>query len=63
QTAGLLPQVELASILYPIARMRVSVERLCARLLNFLVMAHGWWRESRIGRVNHSVTRPPELHS
>ncbi|KAH7311323.1 hypothetical protein B0I35DRAFT_437900 [Stachybotrys elegans] len=61
QIADHLPQVELASELYPTVRMQAAVERLYSYLVEFLVTAHSWCKESRLKRSLHAITSPPEL--
>ncbi|KAI0439622.1 hypothetical protein F4803DRAFT_30512 [Xylaria telfairii] len=61
QIADSLPQVELASILYPNDRMRLAVVDLNAYILKFLIRAKDWYAEGRWKHAWHSLTSPPEL--
>ncbi|KAK4166271.1 hypothetical protein QBC43DRAFT_189396, partial [Cladorrhinum sp. PSN259] len=61
QIAESLPQVELATILYPTDRMMRTVEHLYSSILNFLVRTREWCEEGSVRRLLHSITRPPEL--
>lgn len=61
QIAEKLPQVELATVLCPTARMREAVGKLYANLLQFFIRAHNWYREGPWRHFIHSITRPVEL--
>ncbi|KAK0639832.1 hypothetical protein B0T16DRAFT_248703 [Cercophora newfieldiana] len=57
----LLPRVELASTLYPTARMKSAITTLYAYLLKFFIRARNWYNEGSWKRIVHSITRPSEL--
>ncbi|KAH8166169.1 hypothetical protein CIB48_g2099 [Xylaria polymorpha] len=61
QIADNLPQVELASILYPNDHMRLAVVDLNAYILKFLIRANDWYTEGHWKHAWHSLTSPPEL--
>ncbi|KEZ40094.1 hypothetical protein SAPIO_CDS9108 [Scedosporium apiospermum] len=61
QIADKLPQVELATVLYPTEMMREAVGKLYANLLRFFIRAHEWCEEGRLRHLLHSITRPVEL--
>lgn len=56
-----LPQVELATILYPTERMMKAVEKLYSDILHFFLRAREWCEEGSLKHLLHSITRPPEL--
>ncbi|KAF5013003.1 hypothetical protein FDECE_950 [Fusarium decemcellulare] len=62
QVAQRLPQVEILSTLYPTKQIRLAVETLYAGILEFLLIAHSWCKESKFSHFYHSFTRPHELH-
>ncbi|KAF4463675.1 nacht domain [Fusarium albosuccineum] len=62
QVAQRLPQVEILSTLYPTKQIRLVVETLYAGILEFLLIAHSWCKESKFSHFYHSFTRPHELH-
>jgi len=47
--------------LYPTERMKQALSEIYASILTFLCRAHGWFREGRLARAFHSLTRPSEL--
>ncbi|KAK0724041.1 hypothetical protein B0H67DRAFT_482926 [Lasiosphaeris hirsuta] len=57
----MLPRVELASTLYPTARMKSAISNLYAYLLRFFIRARDWYEEGTWKRIVHSITRPAEL--
>ena len=61
QIADSLPQIELATVLYPTARLKQAVSEIYALVLRFLVRARYWYQESKPLHVLHSLTRPVEL--
>jgi hypothetical protein len=61
EIGDLLPRVELASSLYPTARMKSAITTLYAYLLKFFIRARNWYNEGSWKRIVHSVTRPSEL--
>ncbi|KAI0543843.1 hypothetical protein F4679DRAFT_567068 [Xylaria curta] len=61
QIADSLPQVKLASILYPNDHMRLAVAELNAYILKFLIRANDWYTEGRLKHAWHSLTTPPAL--
>ncbi|KAK3986597.1 hypothetical protein QBC44DRAFT_401975 [Cladorrhinum sp. PSN332] len=56
-----LPQVELATTLYPTTRMLQAVEDLYSSIIQFFLRAHTWCQEGSFRHLIHSITRPPEL--
>ncbi|KAK4159056.1 hypothetical protein QBC43DRAFT_327957 [Cladorrhinum sp. PSN259] len=61
QIAQSLPQVELATVLYPTEHMSSAVEKLYSDILQFFLRAYEWCQEGSFRHLLHSVTRPPEL--
>lgn len=60
--AEALPKVELATLLYPTARVKDATKALYAFVLQFLMRAHGWYREGKFRHLIHSITRPSDLY-
>ncbi|KAK1722465.1 uncharacterized protein BDZ83DRAFT_420047 [Colletotrichum acutatum] len=56
-----LSRVKIVSTLYPTANMRVAVENLYSCILEFLLIAHSWCKESKLRHFVHSFTRPHKL--
>ncbi|KAK1508859.1 hypothetical protein CABS01_08089 [Colletotrichum abscissum] len=56
-----LSRVKIFSTIYPTANMRVAVENLYSCILEFLLIAHSWCKESKLRHLVHSVTRPHKL--
>ncbi|KAI8671749.1 hypothetical protein NCS57_00651000 [Fusarium keratoplasticum] len=61
EVAQRFPRARVLSMLYPTKEIRVAVERLYAAMLQFLLMAHSWFNESKFRHIYHSFTRPHEL--
>ncbi|KAK4462909.1 hypothetical protein QBC42DRAFT_73782 [Cladorrhinum samala] len=61
QIGEALPQVELATILYPTERMIKAVEKLYSDIIHFFLRAREWCEEGSLKHLLHSITRPPEL--
>ncbi|KAK1635255.1 hypothetical protein BDP81DRAFT_47531 [Colletotrichum phormii] len=56
-----LSRVKIVSTIYPTANMRVAVENLYSCILEFLLIAHSWCKESKLRHFVHSFTRPRKL--
>ena len=56
--ADSLPRQELASVLYPTKQIKQGVAQLYAHLMEFLVKAMKWYRESALKHIIHSITQP-----
>ncbi|KAK0372975.1 hypothetical protein CLIM01_09661 [Colletotrichum limetticola] len=56
-----LSRVKIVSTIYPTANMRVAVENLYSCILEFLLIAHSWCKESKLRHLVHSFTRPHKL--
>ncbi|KAG7044366.1 nacht domain protein [Colletotrichum scovillei] len=56
-----LSRVKIVSTIYPTANMRVAVENLYSCILEFLLIAHSWCKESKLRHFVHSFTRPHKL--
>ncbi|KAK1706644.1 hypothetical protein BDP67DRAFT_167311 [Colletotrichum lupini] len=56
-----LSRVKIISTIYPTANMRVAVENLYSCILEFLLIAHSWCKESKLRHLIHSFTRPHKL--
>lgn len=56
-----LPRVKIVSTIYPTTNMRLAVENLYSCILEFLLIAHSWCKESKLRHFIHSFTRPHKL--
>lgn len=56
-----LSRVKIVSTIYPTANMRLAVENLYSCILEFLLIAHSWCKESKLRHFIHSFTRPHQL--
>ena len=61
QIADSLPQIELVTVLYPTTRLKQAVSELYALIIQFLIRAQDWYKESKLMHALHSLTRPVEL--
>lgn len=61
QIAGALPRIQLSALLFPTDAMKLALAEIYAAIIQFLVRANEWFKESRLLRVVHSFTRPTEL--
>ncbi|KAH9232624.1 hypothetical protein K456DRAFT_1772895 [Colletotrichum gloeosporioides 23] len=56
-----LSRVKIVSTIYPTTNMRLAVENLYSCILEFLLIAHSWCKESKLHHFIHSFTRPHQL--
>ncbi|KAK2006376.1 hypothetical protein LZ32DRAFT_570350, partial [Colletotrichum eremochloae] len=56
-----LSRAQIVSTIYPTKNMRVAVENLYSCILEFLLIAHSWCKESKLRHFIHSFTRPHQL--
>ncbi|KAJ4995880.1 hypothetical protein K4K48_009448 [Colletotrichum sp. SAR 10_66] len=56
-----LSRAKIISTIYPTAQMRIAVENLYSCILEFLLIAHSWCKESKFRHFVHSFTRPHQL--
>ena len=48
-------------MLYPTEKMKQVVAELYAHIMRFFIRARGWYQESKLLHMLHSLTRPVEL--
>ncbi|KAK1845889.1 hypothetical protein CCHR01_11499 [Colletotrichum chrysophilum] len=59
---GMRPsRVKIVSTIYPTTNMRLAIENLYSCILEFLLIAHSWCKESKLRHFIHSFTRPHQL--
>ncbi|KAK2730732.1 hypothetical protein CKAH01_09355 [Colletotrichum kahawae] len=56
-----LSRVKIVSTIYPTTNMRLAVENLYSCILEFLLIAYSWCKESKLRHFLHSFTRPHQL--
>ncbi|KDN60750.1 hypothetical protein CSUB01_11041 [Colletotrichum sublineola] len=56
-----LSRAQIVSTIYPTKNMRIAVENLYSCILEFLLIAHSWCKESKLRHFIHSFTRPHQL--
>ncbi|KAF4888075.1 hypothetical protein CGCF415_v013020 [Colletotrichum fructicola] len=56
-----LSRVKIVSTIYPTTNMRLAIENLYSCILEFLLIAHSWCKESKLRHFIHSFTRPHQL--
>ncbi|KAF3806906.1 hypothetical protein GCG54_00007157 [Colletotrichum gloeosporioides] len=56
-----LSRVKADSTIYPTTNMRLAVENLYSCILEFLLIAHSWCKESKLRHFIDSFTRPHQL--